>query len=68
MLMIITSLLLLFCLCFATNNEDWDPNELDVFQNAASKADLLMAPCCVFLGKQPQTLEAKANRLLGVIV
>ena len=65
--MIMKSLLLLFRLCFATNNEAWDPNELDVFQNATSKADLFMAPCCVFLGQQPQTLEAKVNHLLGVI-
>ena len=65
--MIMKYLLLLFYLCFTTNNEAWDPNELDVFQNTASKADLLMASCCVFLGWQPQTLEAKVNHLLGVI-
>ena len=40
--MIMKSLLLLFHLCFATNNEAWDPHELDVFQSAVSKADLLM--------------------------
>ena len=67
MSMIMTSLLLLLHLCFATNNEAWDPHKLDVFQNAVSKADLLMAPCYVFLGQQPQTLEAKVNHLLGVI-
>ena len=61
-------LLLPFHLCSTTNHEAWDPNELDEFLSAVLKAQLLIASLFVFLHRQPWTLAAWIDCLLGVVI